>query len=325
MNTTTTKVNRRKAIVATASALAAPGFAIAQSQGPYPHKVINLVVPFPPGGGTDLVARLIAQHMGDVLPQKTIVINKGGAGGLVGSQFVKAAPADGYTLMFTSQSVVTQSYDSQGKVSDKDFIFLGVLNQDAIGMAVKQDAKWRTIKDFIDDAKKNPGVLSVGNSGVGSVTHMQVTLIEKAAGIKLNPIPFGGSAGTHTAALSGTVDAASVVMGDAASLVKEGKMRILAIMSPTRLEGFPDVPTLRELGINIDWTFWRGLFVHKDTPPPVVTALRQAVAKVAHSQPFRQQMAQGNFIPSAILDEAELAAFIRKEQLIVEEVIKAGK
>ena len=308
MNTTTTKVNRRKAIVATASALAAPGFAIAQSQGPYPHKVINLVVPFPPGGGTDLVARLIAQHMGEVLPQKTIVINKGGAGGLVGSQFVKAAPADGYTLMFTSQSVVTQSYDSQGKVSDKDFIFLGVLNQDAIGMAVKQDAKWRTIKDFIDDAKKNPGVLSVGNSGVGSVTHMQVTLIEKAAGIKLNPIPFGGSAGTHTA-----------------SLVKEGKMRILAIMSPTRLEGFPDVPTLRELGINIDWTFWRGLFVHKDTPPPVVTALRQAVAKVAHSQPFRQQMAQGNFIPSAILDESELAAFIRKEQLIGVEVIKAGK
>ncbi|MES3000488.1 MAG: tripartite tricarboxylate transporter substrate binding protein [Pseudomonadota bacterium] len=316
-------INRRQAMAATAAAVMAPRLAFAQST--YPNRVINLVVPFPPGGGTDVVGRFIAQQLGDVLPQKVIVLNRAGAGGLVGSQYVKAQPADGYTLMFTSQSIVTQTYDSQGKITDKDFIFLGVLNQDAIGLAVPQNSRWKTIKDFIDEAKKNPGALSVGNAGVGSVTQMQIPLIEKAAGIKLNAIPFAGSAGTHTAVLSGTTDAASVVVGDAASLIKEGKFRMLEIMSPTRLEGFPEIPTLRELGIAIDWTFWRGLFVHKDTPPAVVGALRQAVAKVAHSQAFKSQMTQGNFIPAAILDEAELAAFIRKEQVVVEEVIKAGK
>jgi tripartite-type tricarboxylate transporter receptor subunit TctC len=318
-------MNRRAAVGATAAALLAPALGLAQAPGAYPNRVITLVVPFPPGGGTDVVGRFIAQHLGEVLPEKVIVLNRGGAGGRVGSQYVKAAPADGYTLMFTSQSLVTQSYDPQSKVSDRDFIFLGVLNQDAIGLAVGQNAKWKTIGEFIEDAKKNPGVLTVGNSGVGSVTQMQIPLIEKAAGIKLNAIPFGGSSGTHTAVLSGTTNAASVVVGDAASLIKEGKLRMLAIMSPKRMEGFPEIPTLRELGIDIDWTFWRGLFVRKETPPAIVAVLRQAVAKVAHGPAFRTQMAQGNYIPAAILDQDELAAFIRQEQLIVEQVIKAGK
>lgn len=323
-------VTRRQVLAATAvsaalaaATLAASGAALAQNS--YPGRVITMVVPFPPGGGTDVVGRLIAQYLGEVLGQKVIVTNKAGAGGLVGSQFVKAQPADGYTIMFTSQSIVTQTYDSGGKVSDKDFVFLGVLNQDAIGIAVEQKSKWRSIKEFIEDAKNNPGAISVGNAGVGSVTQMQIPLIEKAARIKLNSIPFGGSAGTHTAALAGTTNAASVVVGDAAALIKEGKLRMLAILSPNRLESFPDVPTLRELGINIDWIFWRGLFVHKDTPAPVVAQLRQAVAQVANGSAFKQQMTQSNFIPAAIIDEGELASFLRKEELITEEVIKAGK
>jgi len=324
---THSNLTRRQAIAttvaSTAAALAAGGAAFAES--PYPNRLVTLVVPFPPGGGTDVVGRFVAQHLGDALGQKVIVVNKAGAGGLVGSQYVKGAPADGYTVMFTSQSVVTQTYDSGGKVSHKDFVFLGVLNQDAIGIAVEQKARWHSIREFIDDAKKNPGAISVGNAGIGSVTQMQIPLLEKAAGIRLNPIPFGGSAGTHTAALAGQTDAASVVVGDAASLLKEGKLRMLAILSASRLESFPDVPTLRELGIDIDWIFWRGLFVHKDTPAPAVAVLREAVAKVARSPDFRAQMTQGNFIPAAILDEGELAAFLRKEERITEEVIKAGK
>ena len=320
------RITRRRALALALAASAAHAQAPAAAQGTgFPNRVISLVVPFPPGGGTDLVGRLIALALGDVLPQKVIVVNRGGAGGLVGSQSVKAAPPDGHTLMFTSQSIVTQAYDSGGKVSDKDFVFLGVLNQDAIGIAVEQKARWRSIREFVDEARQNPGVLSVANSGVGSVTQMQIPLIEKAAGIRLNPIPFAGSAGTHSAVLAGTTHAASVVVGDAAGLIKEGKMRLLATMSATRLDAFPDVPTLRELGIPIDWIFWRGLFVHKDTPAAAVATLRQAVAKVAESPTFRAQMAQGNFIPAAILDEAELAAFIRKEQSIVEEIIRAGK
>jgi tripartite-type tricarboxylate transporter receptor subunit TctC len=316
-----TALTRRQALAWSAATLA-PGLALAQSG--YPNRLINLVVPFPPGGGTDVVGRLIAQHLGDVLPQKVIVQNKGGAGGILGAQVVKAAPADGYTLMFTSQSVVTQSYDPQAKISHKDFIFLGVLNIDGLGLAVKQDAKWHTLKEFIDDAKKDPGGLSVGNAGIGSVTQMQIPLIEKGAGIKLNTIPYGGSSGVNTALLGGVTNAASVVVGDTAALLKDGKARLLGVLSSSRLETFPDVPTFRDIGINVDWVFWRGLFVHKDTPAPVVAMLRQAVIKVAASPTFRQQMKQGNFIPAAITDEAELAAFLRKEETVVEEVLLKG-
>jgi tripartite-type tricarboxylate transporter receptor subunit TctC len=153
---------------------------------------------------------------------------------------------------------------------------------------------------------------------------MQIPLIEKGAGIKLNTIPYGGSSGVNTALLGGVTNAASVVVGDTAALLKDGKARLLGVLSSSRLETFPDVPTFRDIGINVDWVFWRGLFVHKDTPAPVVAMLRQAVIKVAASPTFRQQMKQGNFIPAAITDEAELAAFLRKEETVVEEVLLKG-
>jgi tripartite-type tricarboxylate transporter receptor subunit TctC len=319
----TALVKRRTALAAAAAALAAPAALLAQEA--FPSRVINLVVPFPPGGGTDVVGRLIAQHLGEVLPQKVIVVNRGGAGGMVGSQSVKAAPPDGYTLMFTSQSVVSQTYQPDSKVSHRDFAFLGVLNTDALGLAVPQGSRWRTLQDFVADAKKEPGAVTVGHPGVGSVNHTQILLLEKAAGVKVNAIPYSGSAGTHNAVLAGTTQAAAVVVGDAAALIKDGKMRLLAIMSPTRLEGFPDVPTYRELGVNADFIFWRGMFAHKDTPAPVLATLRQALGKVAGNATFRQQMAQGNFIPAAMLDPAELEAFLKKEEVIAQEVRAAVK
>jgi len=318
---TQAKVSRRTALAAAAVAVTASQGVLAQ--GAFPNRTISLVVPFPAGGGTDVVGRFIAQHLGEVLPQKVIVVNRGGAGGMVGSQSVKAAPADGYTLMFTSQSIVSQTYDSKGKVSHKDFIFMGMLNQDAIGLAVPQNAKWKTLQDFIADAKKDPGGLSIGTTGPGSVTGMLVPLIEKTAGIKINHIPYPGSAGTHTAALAGTISGASVVVGDAAALIRDGKLRLLGILSGARLEGFPTVPTFREMGLNVDFVFWRGLFIHKDTPPDVVATLRRAIATVARSPAFQNQMKQANYIPAAVVEEAELNAFIRNEETLVEEVLKS--
>ncbi|MDO8597701.1 MAG: tripartite tricarboxylate transporter substrate-binding protein, partial [Sulfuricaulis sp.] len=123
----------------------------------FPNKVINLVVPFPPGGGTDVVGRMIAEVMGEFLPTKVIVVNKGGAAGVVGTQQVALAKPDGYTLLFTSQSIVTQSYETKGRVSHKQFILLGMLNEDAFGIAVARDAPWQTLQEFIKDAKTRPG------------------------------------------------------------------------------------------------------------------------------------------------------------------------
>jgi tripartite-type tricarboxylate transporter receptor subunit TctC len=301
----------KAAIAATALGLiglVASGGAAAQAAGDFPNKVINMVVPFGPGGGTDV-----------------IVVNKPGAAGVLGTQFVKAAPADGYTLMFTSQSIVTQTYETEGKASHKDFILLGMLNQDAFGLAVEQSAKWRSLKEFIDDARTRPGALSVGTTGFGSATYMQIPLLEKAAGIKLNPIPYNGSAAFQNALLAKNIDAAGVVVGDAAGLLKGGQLRMLGIMSANRLEQFPDVPTYRELGVNVDFIFWRGLFVHKDTPAPVVAALRAAVAKVAANPAFKDRMVKASFIPAALVGEAETQAFIRREETLVEEVLKSLK
>ncbi|MBG9390682.1 tripartite tricarboxylate transporter substrate binding protein [Caenimonas aquaedulcis] len=308
-----------------ATSFLAPGQARAQGAGDYPNRPINMVIPFAAGGGTDVVGRFIATALSEVLNQPVVVLNRPGAAGVLGTQVTKAAPADGYTLMFTSQSIVTQSYEPEAKASHRDFILIGMLNQDAFGLAVEKSAKWRTLKEFIDDAKKQPGALSVGTTGFGSATYMQIPLLEKAAGIKLNPIPYNGSAGFQTAVLGKTVDAAGVVMGDAAALLKGGQLRMLGIMSANRLEMFPDVPTYRELGVNVDFIFWRGLFVHKDTPAPIVAALRTAVGKVARSPAFKDKMVNASYIPAAIVDDAETHAFIRKEEGIVEEVLKSLK
>jgi tripartite-type tricarboxylate transporter receptor subunit TctC len=306
-----------------AAALLAPASAMAQGAGDYPSKPINMIVPFAAGGGTDVVGRFIATALGEVLRQTVVVLNKPGAAGVLGTQLTKAAPADGYTIMFTSQSIVTQSYEPEAKASHKDFILIGMLNQDAFGLAVEKSAKWKTLKEFIDDAKKQPGVLSVGTTGFGSATYMQIPLLEKAAGIKLNPIPYNGSAGFQTAILGKNVDAAGVELGDAAALLKGGQLRMLGIMSANRIDMFPDVPTYRELGVNVDFIFWRGLFVSKDTPAPIVAALRTAVGKVARNPAFKDRMVQGNFIPAAMVDDAETHAFIRREETLVEEVLKS--
>jgi tripartite-type tricarboxylate transporter receptor subunit TctC len=306
-------------------ALLLPGNALAQGAGDYPTKPINMIIPFAAGGGTDVVGRFIATAMGEVLGQTVVVLNRPGAAGVLGTQLTKAAPADGYTVMFTSQSIVTQTYEPDAKASHRDFVLVGMLNQDAFGLAVEKSAKWKTLKEFIEDARKQPGVLSVGTTGFGSATYMQIPLLEKAAGIKLNPIPYNGSAGMHTAIMGKNVDAAGVVLGDAASLLKAGQVRMLGIMSANRLEMYPDVPTYRELGVPVDFIFWRGLFVHKDTPAPVVAALRAAVGKVARNPAFKERMVQANFIPAAVVDEAETQAFVRKEESVVEEVLKSLK
>lgn len=288
----------------------------------FPSRVISLIVPFPPGGGTDIVGRLIANAMGERLPSRVIVVNKPGAAGVVGSESVLAAPPDGYTLLFTSQSIVTQTFETQGKVSHKNFIFLGMLNTDAYGIAVGQKAKWQTLQEFLADARRRPGEITIGTTGFGSATYMQIPLLEKAAGVKFLPVPYPGSAGFHTAALAGQIDSCGVVVGDAAALLNSGKLRLLGVMSPKRLEAFPNVPSYKEIGIDVDFIFWRGLFVHKNTPPEVVKVLRNAVAAVANSASFKEQMVKGSFIPAALTSEAELQAFIQNEERMIQDVWK---
>ena len=288
----------------------------------FPNRVINLVVPFPPGGGTDVVGRMIAEVMGEALRTKVIVVNKGGAAGVVGTQQVASAKPDGYTLLFTSQSIVTQTYETKGQVTHKQFILLGMLNQDAFGIAVARNAPWQTMQDFVKDARARPGQITMGTTGVGSITYMQIPLLEKAAGVKLQPVPYQGSAPFQMATVAGEVAAAGVVVGDAAALLKAGRLRLLGIMSAKRLEEFPDVPTYREVGVPVDFIFWRGLFVHKDTPQPIVEILRDAVGKVARAPAYKEMLAKGGYIPGDLVGEAELQEFLKREERIVEEVYK---
>ncbi len=288
----------------------------------YPNHVISLVVPFPPGGGTDIVGRIIANAMSEVLPARVIVVNKAGAAGVVGSESVLAAQPDGYTLLFTSQSIVTQTFETKGKVSHKNFTFLGMLNQDAYGIAVAQKAKWQNLQEFLSDAKRKPGEITIGTTGFGSATYMQIPLLEKAAGVKFLPVPYPGSAGFHTATLAGQIDSCGVVVGDAAGLLNAGQLRLLGVMSPKRLESFPSVPSYKEIGINVDFIFWRGLFVHKNTPQAVVKVLRGAVTAVANSASFKDKMVKGNFIPAALTSEAELQTFIQNEERMIQDVWK---
>jgi len=289
----------------------------APAQEAFPNRTINLVVPYPPGGGTDIVGRFIAEALGEVLPQKAIVVNKGGANGIVGAQHVKSERPDGHTLMFTSQTIVAQTYEPAPKISHKDFTLIGILNQDAFGLAVAANSKWKTMQDLIADARANPGKVSVGIT-----TPIPISILERATGVKFNHIPYAGSAGFQTALLANTVAAATVVVGDATQLLLGDKLRLVGVMSPQRVERFPNVPTFREAGANADFIFWRGLFVHKDTPPAIVATLRQAVAKIGASQSFRDRLTKANFIPANMVGEAELNSFLAKEEVQVEAVMK---
>lgn len=177
---------------------------IAATKVDFPTKPISLIVPMSPGGGTDVVGRMIANEMGQFLPNKVIVLNKPGGAGVAGIQEVAFAKPDGYTLLFLTATPIVQTYVTKKRVNYKDFFLLGLVDKDSFTLVVPKNAKWATCDEFFKDAKENPGKIRLGHPGVGTSVHLVVPILEKYTGVIFQQVPFAGSNPTHMALLGDT-------------------------------------------------------------------------------------------------------------------------
>ncbi|WP_075618830.1 tripartite tricarboxylate transporter substrate binding protein [Paenisporosarcina indica] len=251
----------------------------------FPEKSIEIIVPYAAGGGTDTLARSFADLAKDNIGEPVTVVNKAGGGGAIGMQNGLSAKADGYTVSMVTVELLTLPHSGLAQFTHKDFLPVALLNEDAAAITVKADAPWNTIEEFIEAAKKEK--LKVGNSGTGAIWHLAAAAFEKETGTTLNHIPFEGAAPATTALLGGHIDAVSVSPAEVATLVESGDFKVLAVMAEERVESLPEVPTLKERGIDLSIGTWRGLAVPKDTPADVVEKLEESFGETVQSEEFK--------------------------------------
>ena len=295
------------------SAWCAAGSALAQTD--YPNRPIKLVVPFPAGGTSDVLGRLMADEMGKVLKQAIVVENIGGAGGIVGTERALKMPADGYTLIQTGvgQSAVAHGLDPKLKYnSQTDFVHLTQVNSGPNLLVVHPSLPFKTVKDIVDYAKKNPGKLDYGFTHAAS-GHMAMELFKQTTGIFLTGIPYRGGGPLLNDLLAGTVPMIFINQDAALPHIKAGKVRPIAISSLQRNPLYPDVPTVAESGYpGFQSLSWSGLSVAKGTPQPIVDKLEAAAVQALQSETLRNRLTSVGFVIPTLGGKA-YSAFIKSE------------
>ena len=319
---------RLAVLIAIALLAVVPG---AAAQEPYPSRPISVVAPFPPGGVADLTARPVAAAMEKVLKSPVGVVNKTGAAGAVGMQFVATSKPDGYTLLLalSSISIIPEADKLFGRppaFTVDQFAPIALISADPTILVAPADKPWKTAKDFIEDAKKRPGQISFSSSGVYGTLHMAMELLSHAAGVKLRHVPYGGAGPALTAILGGHVDA--LASGPAVVLphIKSGKLRALAGWGDKRVAALPEVPTFRELGYaDAEFYIWAGLFAPKGTPEPVLAKLRDTLRAAVAEPEFKSAMNKLE-TPIAFKQGAEFQKFFDADaKRLAEGVRKVGK
>lgn len=259
----------------------------------YPLRPITLIVPFPPGGVADNVARPVAQALSKQLGQSVVIENRQGAGGGIGMAQVAKAKPDGYTLLLalSSISVIPEADKVLGRAPMfqlDQLLPIARFTADPVVLAVRAESPWKTYADFIAFAKANPKKLNYGSSGNYGTMHVPMEMLAASAGASFTHVPFTGAAPAVTALLGETLDAVASGPSTVVQHVKAGKLRVLANWGPERHPALPDVPTLREMGIATEYAQWSGLFVPAGTPEPVLSALRKAAREIQQDPAFIQ-------------------------------------
>ncbi|MEW6663870.1 MAG: tripartite tricarboxylate transporter substrate binding protein [Thermodesulfobacteriota bacterium] len=255
----------------------------------FPAKEVQVIIPWAAGGATDLIFRAVAATTGKYLGKAVIIVNRPGGGGTVGyTEGAKAAP-DGYTLTSAVTPLTILPHQVTTAFTYKNFEPVINVVDDPSMFLVKSDAPWKSLKEFLDYAKKNPGMITVGNSGAGGGVHLVALAFERAAGVKFNHIPFSGGGPSVTALLGGHVNAVSVSPPEGIPQVQAGKLQIIALFAEKRFGMFPNVPTVKEQGINFVMGMWRGLAAPKGTPPDVIKKLHDAFKKGMEDPAFTQK------------------------------------
>jgi tripartite-type tricarboxylate transporter receptor subunit TctC len=302
----------------------------AWGQDAYPAKPIALVVPFPPGGVADIVARPVADAMGRYLGVPVVIENKAGAGGGIGMGFVAKARPDGYTLLLalSSISILPEADKITGRAPMyqlNQFVPIARFTADPTVLAVRAESPWKTLNEFIADARMRPGAISYGSSGNYGTMHMPMEMFAASAGLKLLHVPYTGAGPAVIALLGGNVDAVASGPSTVIQHVKAGKLRVLASWGERRLLSLPDVPTLTESGFNAVFFQWTALFAPAGTPEPAVARLREAARAAAADSRFVAAMATVE-TPIQYLDAPELQRFWEADaQKLGEAVRRVGK
>ena len=286
---------------------------LALGQDAYPSRPVTMIVPFPPGGVADIVGRPLAAVMEKTLKQPVIVVNRTGAGGAVGMAAVAKAVPDGYTILMglSSISIFPESDRINGKTPAyelKEFAPIALVTADPTVLVVRADSPYKTLKDFVDAAKANPGKINYSSSGVYGTLHVAMEIFANAAGIKLFHVPYQGGGPAVTALLGGQVEALASGPAAAIGQINGGKMRALASWSEKRLALLPDLPTFKELGYDAEFYIWAGVFAPAATPGPVLARLREAVRNGVSDPDFRGTM-EKVATPIAYLDAPEFQKY----------------
>jgi tripartite-type tricarboxylate transporter receptor subunit TctC len=271
------------------------------------------VVPFPPGGVADIVARPAADALGRVLGAPVVIENKAGAGGGIGMAYVAKAKPDGYTLLLalSSISILPEADKIIGRppmYQLDQLVPIARLTADPTVLAVRADSRWKTLQEFVADAKKRPGAISYGSSGNYGTMHVPMEMFASDAGIKLLHVPYTGAGPAVVGLLGGNIDAVASGPSTVIQHVKAGTVRVLASWGDHRLASLPDVPTLSESGFNAVFFQWSGLFAPAGTPAPVLAKLRDA-ARITASDPRFVAALSTVETPVQYLDAPELQRF----------------
>ena len=309
-----------------AAALAAAALAPVIAAAQYPDRPITMIVPFPPGGVADITARPVAAAMANFLKQPVVVENKAGAGGGVGMQFVSRAKPDGYTVLLALSSI--SIIPEADKVLGRDPMYQ--LNQlvpiarftaDPTVLAVRSDAPWKSVGELVEAAKAAPGTIPYGSSGNYGTMHVPMEMFTASAGTKMLHVPFTGAGPAVVALLGGQVQALSTGPSSIMGHYKGGKVRVLATWGESRHPALPDVPTLKELGYDAQFSQWTGLFVPAGTPEPVIARLREAARAAVDDAAFKAALAKVE-TPVQFLDQPQFRSFWDADARKLADVVK---
>jgi tripartite-type tricarboxylate transporter receptor subunit TctC len=315
-----------RVLSATVLILAMTTAALAHADEPYPTRPITMVVAFPPGGVADKTARPVAAALERILKQPIAILNKQGAAGAVGNQVVATSKPDGYTLLMALVSIsvlpeVDKLFERPATYTRDQFTGIARINADPSMLVVRADTPWKTFKDFVADAKKKPGEIIFSSSGLYGTAHVPMEMIMQATGIKLRHLPTTGGGPMMNAILGGHAQAVMTPVSLAAAHVKAGTLRLLAHTGTAPVAAYPNVPSLKSLGYDIEYTAWAGLVAPKNTPPHIVKILRDATRQ-AVKEPEVVNAHANMETPIAYMDADEFNAWWAKDAAKLAEVVK---
>lgn len=299
--------------------------ALAQTAAQFPDKSIRFVVPFPPGGGNDILARALAPLLSESLGQSVVVENKGGAGGNIGAEFVARSAADGYTMLIAANQITINPW-LDNKVPfdiEKDFVTVAQIASVPMVLVVHPSVPAQNLKEFIALVKANPGKFNHATPGAGTAQHIAFELFNYSAGVQVTHVPYKGTGPAIADLVGGQVQSAIGTMASLDGLVKAGKLRALAVTTPTRSAAMPNVPTIAEAALpGFDAPLWYSILAPANTPSAVVEKLSAAFAR-ALADPVTRERLTGQGFVLTYLNPQQMGEMLKRDLLFWQKTIKA--